>query len=458
MREFEPNDNSHRNYTETEDFSEYGTFKKAAKKHHVNVKKTSSLGDTLQSLSKGLAVAAAGIIIVEASTAMADPAGFAGDMNAQIGSSSVSSVQEMARAGDEHIWDEGVVIKEAGCSEKGTVLFTCHICGETKEQELDLISHTEAKEENVEATCTEEGHTGAVVCSVCGEVLVEERIIEALGHDYGPEVIIRAATCTVAGIRESTCSRCGAVQQTVIAALGHARGDTLVTLEPTCTEEGSGEIRCTRCGELIETTTVAALGHVLGEPFILFEPTCTGVGYEGRMCTRCEEVVESTSIPALGHSPGEPVTTQAATCEDYGMEQVTCTRCGEVISNDAVSPLGHIDGDHDYYCDRCNKVMVGIDYVSYEATGTATVKMRFTLTGDIPEWEFYVVPNDRFISVQSISQDGNDLIIDFYLSDPEFSAQPFTIEVSFLDGSGFELESQFQVSGPPDNMVVTQLY
>ena len=89
----------------------------------------------------------------------------------------------------------------------------------------DLIvfgGHNEVVDEAVAATCTKTGLTEGSHCSVCGEVFVEQTVIDALGHT---EVIDEAvaATCTKTGLTEGKhCSVCGEVfvEQTVVPA-GH---------------------------------------------------------------------------------------------------------------------------------------------------------------------------------------------------------------------------------------------
>ena len=78
-----------------------------------------------------------------------------------------------------------------------TQLGTRHVPGEPVEQN------------RVEPTCTEEGSCDLVtLCSVCGEELSREpKTIDALGHDYQPEVV--APTWDEPGYTRHTCGRCG---------------------------------------------------------------------------------------------------------------------------------------------------------------------------------------------------------------------------------------------------------
>ncbi|MBO4535354.1 MAG: leucine-rich repeat domain-containing protein, partial [Clostridia bacterium] len=72
----------------------------------------------------------------------------------------------------------------------------------------------------VDATCTEDGLTQGTYCSTCGEWLVPQETIPALGHAYG-DWSTTPATCTQDGERTRVCSRCEAVDREVLYASGH---------------------------------------------------------------------------------------------------------------------------------------------------------------------------------------------------------------------------------------------
>ena len=149
-------------------------------------------------------------------------------------------------------------------------------------------------DEAVAATCTTAGKTEGKHCSKCGEVLIAQTAVEALGH---VEVIDEAieATCTTAGKTAGKhCSRCNEVltAQTTIPALGHTEvADAAVAA--TCTTAGKTEGKhCSRCSTVLTAqTTVAALGHIEVIDSAV-APTRTSEGKtEGKHCSRCNTIL-----------------------------------------------------------------------------------------------------------------------------------------------------------------------
>ncbi len=96
--------------------------------------------------------------------------------------------------------------------------------------------HTAADERKdvKEATCTESGYTGDVVCATCGEVMEKGQETSALGHNY-EWVVTKPATETETGLREHKCTRCDDIDATeeipvlekTVAAIGDAKYTTL---------------------------------------------------------------------------------------------------------------------------------------------------------------------------------------------------------------------------------------
>ncbi len=98
----------------------------------------------------------------------------------------------------------------------------------------------------VDPTCTETGLTAGAYCPVCGEAVVEQQVVEALGHT----------------------------------------AEVIPAVEPTCTETGlTVGVQCTVCGEtVVAQKTVAALGHT--EVY-----SNNGNGTHDKTCSVCKELL-----------------------------------------------------------------------------------------------------------------------------------------------------------------------
>src|SRR5699024_7453014 len=80
------------------------------------------------------------------------------------------------------------VKKEATCSEEGILSYTASVVFEGKtyskegEQVIEKLPHTNAIMKGYAPTCTKDGLTDGVKCSVCKEVLTKQEVIPATGH------------------------------------------------------------------------------------------------------------------------------------------------------------------------------------------------------------------------------------------------------------------------------------
>ncbi len=157
-------------------------------------------------------------------------------------------------------------------------------------------NHTEVIDEAVEATCTETGLTEGKHCSVCGDVLVAQQVVDALGHTEGETVVENKVDpdCINDGSYDNVvyCTVCEVElsRETItVDALGHKPG-----AEATCTTAQT----CTVC----QAELAPAKGHTAGA-----EATCT----TAQTCTVCQAEL----APAKGHTAGAEATcTTAQTC------------------------------------------------------------------------------------------------------------------------------------------------
>ena len=179
------------------------------------------------------------------------------------------------------------------------------------------------------ATCTEDGLSAGVVCTVCG---YEERTrftIPAKGHKMAD------ATCT----EPSTCTVCGHTE-------GEALGHSLVLASgklSTCTEVGyTAHKACERCDYTEGKEEVEKLAHSFTVEVEALAPDCENGGYTAhKTCDVCGAQDESyEAIPKLGHDfPEENLFIGLyPTCTEQGILAGICANCGEAFGLDYIDP------------------------------------------------------------------------------------------------------------------------
>ena len=284
-----------------------------------------------------------------------------------------------------HSWDSGKVTKAATCTAAGTKTYTCTHCKKTRTETIAATGHKVVKDAAVAATCETAGKTEGSHCSVCGTILKAQTTTAALGHSWDGGRVTKVATCTTAGAKTYTCTRCKKIRTETIAATGHkAVKDAAVaaTCETTGKTEGS---HCSVCNTVIKAqTTVAALGHSWDGGKITKAATCTTAGTKTYTCTRCKKTRTET-IAATGHKAVKDAAV-AATCETTGKTEGShCSVCNTVIkAQTTTAALGHswdsgkvtkaatctAAGTKTYTCSRCKKTRTE----TIAATGHKAVK------------------------------------------------------------------------------------
>ncbi|MBN2957329.1 leucine-rich repeat protein [Blautia massiliensis (ex Durand et al. 2017)] len=284
-----------------------------------------------------------------------------------------------------HSWDNGKVTKAATCTTAGTKTYTCTRCKKTRTETIAATGHKEVKDAAVAATCETAGKTEGSHCSVCNTVIKAQTITAALGHSWDNGKVTKAATCTTAGTKTYTCTRCKKTRTETIAATGHkAVKDAAVAA--TCETAGKTEgSHCSVCGTVLKAqTTTAALGHSWDGGKVTKAATCTTTGTKTYTCTRCKKTRTET-IAATGHKEVKDAAV-AATCETAGKTEGShCSVCGTVLkAQTTTAALGHswdggkvtkaatctTAGTKTYTCTRCKKTRTE----TIAATGHKAVK------------------------------------------------------------------------------------
>ncbi len=224
----------------------------------------------------------------------------------------------------------------------------CVKCGEliVGQKVIAALGHKEVIDAAKAPTCSEIGLTEGKHCSVCNEIIVPQTPIDTLKHT---EVIdeAKAPTCTETGLTEGKhCSVCNTivVAQVEISALGHTevidKGKS-----PTCTEKGLTDGKhCSVCNTIVVAQVeISALGHteVIDKGKA---PTCTEKGLtDGKHCSVCNtSIVVQVEISALGHTEvidkgKEPTTTETGLTDGKH-----CSVCNEIlVAQQVIRPIGH---------------------------------------------------------------------------------------------------------------------
>ncbi len=220
------------------------------------------------------------------------------------------------------IWENGenaeaydfrtVTTVEPTHGQAGSRTTRCERCGG---EDVEVLLPHELKVTPGTATCTEGGTTSRIECLVCGLVLQEMVVSEALGHDWAEGTITKEPTCTDTGTILYTCRNDASHTKSEELPPQHDP-ETLVGYPATCTATGLtyGSV-CKICEEVLEPQQeIPLLPHSeLIDSAV--SATCAKNGKtEGSHCDDCGLVFRAQeTIPSLPHSYAEGV----------------CTVCGE---------------------------------------------------------------------------------------------------------------------------------
>ena len=241
-------------------------------------------------------------------------------------------------------------------------------------------AHDAVVDEGKDATCTETGLTEGSHCSICGETIVKQDVINVKDHSYNEEVT--APTCTEDGYTTYTCTACGhSYTGNTVIATGHSYSEDVTA--PTCTEDGYTTYTCTACGYSYTGNTVSATGHSYNED--VTAPTCTEDGYTTYTCSACGHSYTGNTVVATGHS-------YEATANDDGSVTYTCANdCGDsyTVNNTLFNDT--------YYMDSIDMLKVVFD-------GNGTVVIEETIGMNIAgTYTYEYITNQTKITVEGQS-------------------------------------------------------
>lgn len=186
------------------------------------------------------------------------------------------------------------------CTQDGYSTHTCRTCGDTYVDNIkQALGHTEVVDKGVLASCLTDGITEGKHCSVCNLVLVEQQVVEALGHDL-VHFDAHNPSCTGGGWEAyDRCDRCGYTTFKSVPATGHTPGEWVTDVEPTCLKEGRKNQVCANCNEVLATQSIPAVGHIFQSEVV--PATCIRDGYTNYTCTGCNAFHRGDFVSAIGY-------------------------------------------------------------------------------------------------------------------------------------------------------------
>lgn len=195
----------------------------------------------------------------------------------------------------------------------------CNLCGEEREP----AEHVSEDVAGREPTCTESGLTSGKICSVCGTVLEQQTIIDALGHSFSDIYTYddtnhwhACARCDAAEDKAShsfdadgNCI-CGYNERQATCEHPEAKREWRVTAPSSCLSTGVESLVCADCGKVFDTRVIEKSAHT-PEAAVrenVVEATCTvGGSYDSVVyCSVCHSEISRSheSVSALGHKWG----------------------------------------------------------------------------------------------------------------------------------------------------------
>ncbi len=254
--------------------------------------------------------------------------------------------------------------------------------------------HELTKVEAVAATCVQKGSVEYWHCAECNkdykdaneaeEITEDEKVVPALGHDYGSLIAEVSPTCTENGVRAHYhCDRCDKnfvksgnkyIERKDLTLLAsHTLGDLVAAKEPTCAADGNAAYYlCDVCGKnlaedkttVLESVVIPKVEHDYQR--VIVSPTFTTEGKDCTICKYCFEAKPGTTEVILNKRA--PIDTTSIVSTDFTNNgtnlvkiSVTAAKAGwyRVVLEGEPPRVGTYDG-----CILYNEAVQGIGFAS----------------------------------------------------------------------------------------------
>lgn len=98
----------------------------------------------------------------------------------------------------DHCFGAWQITVQSDCTNSGTEERSCTVCGYNEIQTIPSAGHKETVADKTDATCTEYGFSGNIVCEICGEILETGSIIPKTEHLFNDGI------CEICGFEKPT--------------------------------------------------------------------------------------------------------------------------------------------------------------------------------------------------------------------------------------------------------------
>ena len=195
----------------------------------------------------------------------------------------------------------------------------------------ETVNHTGSPAADLDATCTEAGYSGAVLCDICQQP-AGGQTIPAVGHAYTEAVVLPVPGKQ--GYTTHTCSRCGDIYVDGYTDFEAVSGECGQNAQWKLDEEGV--LRITGSGPMYDYKNPATRSGAAAAPWSIYSDGIIGIVVEGGItrigsfafcnCDYVTEAVIGTDVEDVGAAA-------FANCE--ALQEITFTGSAPAIADDA---------------------------------------------------------------------------------------------------------------------------